>query len=184
MIYFSLKEIFQAVFAFIILGIFASFFYFFLSFMKKESILTFVSLKKLLLSSPKDYKKTISENKPTSLTPPGHFFEFAYTLFIGILFILISYVFADGLFRLAYLFFFIISFVLTNKLLSRIEEPLLSTIAKVVAKFLYILLLIVYPIRCVALAVFKLIFGIIQKVFKFFIKNIKKMLIKVVFSKN
>ena len=174
MIYFSLNEIFKAVFAFIILGLVSSFFYFFLTLLKKESRLTFLSLKKLLLSSPREIRSCAYEYKPSLQPPPGHFFDFCFTLFIGILYILFSYVFADGLFRLAYLLVFSISFVFTNKLLSKIEEPLALRLSKLVTKFLYVLLVILYPVRCIAFAAFKLLFGIIRKLTAFICNILKK----------
>ena len=178
MIYFSMGEIFRAVFAFSILGFFASFLYFFLSFIKKEGLLNLNMLKAVLVSSPKEYNRVENENKPASVSPPGNFFEFAYTLFVGLIFILTSYLFADGLIRLAYLFFFTISFLFTGKLLLRIEEPLLSVIAKITAKILYLILLIIYPLRRAVGVIIKMIFCIVRNfmttVFKFFKKNVNK----------
>ena len=184
MIYFSLREILLSVIAFLSLGLLSAFLYFFLSFLKKEGKINFLKLKRLFLTSPKNYKPILSEDLYVAESPNGHFFEFLFTLLVGLAFILFSYVFTDGLFRLVNLLIFALGYCFMTIILSRHDEPVVRFFASAVSIFLYIFALLIYPVRRLLEVILRTLFlslrHIILSIYHFF----RKMLIKSHFSNN
>ena len=184
MIYFSIKDIFLAILAFVILGALSSLLYFFLSSLKKEGRLNINTVKALFFSSPEECKALVFKNTIREAAPPGHLFEFCFTIFTGVFYILTSYVFLDGLFRLAYLLFFLLGFIYTGKLLSRLREPFLSATRKLLGWIFYIFVLVTYPVRRALGVIFRMLFAIIRTTFISLFQFFKKMLIKSRFTNN
>ena len=173
MIYFSLKEIYVAVISFFLLGVVSSFVYFLLVFLKAEYKVNTEKIKLLAHACPRDYKSILKKNVNTKREPMSDVTEFLFTIFIGIVFIIFTYVFLDGLFRFAFLLIFCIGFFISKYIFSLIEPGLLLLMLRLLNILLYCIFMLFYPMKVTVCVILSRVFFLICAPFALFHKFFK-----------
>ncbi len=176
MIFFELKEILQCIFVFLLFGILMGTLYRFLYLILKFShrlLYTFTVAHRMSLSWSLITLKNAS--KITDLQEFGtmamHIFDFIYFTLCGVIYVVLQYIYSDGLFRFYSILICLISAYIAYRSIGNIIFKFGNTLLE---KILFLIYFIISAALYPVLKLLKIIFETIKSAYKKIVQNIQK----------